>query len=120
MALSEKLWRIVAALNGFMAVAMGALAAHGVADAHAASLAEKASYYQLIHAVLLLWLASQKGRVFNLSRLAVITGLILFCGSLYIKALTGWEEITHLAPLGGTSFMVGWVLIAFKSINTKS
>jgi uncharacterized membrane protein YgdD (TMEM256/DUF423 family) len=91
---------------------MGAIGAHAIADAQMAALAEKASIYQLIHAVLLLWLADRQGKGFRLARWIVLAGIILFCGSLYLKALTGWSEATRLAPLGGISFMAGWVLIA--------
>jgi len=114
----EKTWQAVAGLNGFMAIAMGAAAAHAIADAHLAALAEKASYYQLIHAVLLLWLARQSGKIFGLVRMAMLTGIVFFCGTLYCKALTGMAT-TALAPLGGISFMVGWLLIVAASYRTE-
>ena len=116
---TEKLWLRIAGLNGFMAIVMGAIAAHGLDDAHAASMADKASLYQLIHSVVLLWLASREGKYFMLSRLLIIAGIILFCGSIYLKVLSGWESATTPAPLGGVSFMVAWVMIVFAASKSK-
>ena len=116
---TEKLWLKIAGANGFIAIVMGAIAAHGVSDTHAASMADKASLYQLIHSVVLLWLASQEGKCFILARLLIVAGIILFCGSIYIKALSGWESATTVAPLGGISFMAAWLMIVFARTKGK-
>ena len=36
---------------------------------------------------------------------------MLFCGTLYLKALAGWDGAVRLAPFGGVSFMAGWLVI---------
>ena len=105
-------WQRIAGLNGFIAIAMGAVAAHAIADAHLSELAERASIYQLIHSVVLLWLADRHGKSIALARWVFLTGIILFCGSLYLKGMTGWPSATVLAPTGGISFMTGWLLVA--------
>ena len=61
-------WGIVAGLSGFIAIVMGALGAHAVADAHLAALVETASLYQLIHALALLWLSGQPGKFLRAAR----------------------------------------------------
>ena len=119
MLLNEKSWMGISGLNGFLAVAMGAIAAHAIADGNAAAMAEKASYYQLIHAIVLLWLSGQQGKVFTLTRWVILFGIFLFCGSLYLKALTGWQHATILAPLGGMSLMAGWLTLAWAGYKTK-
>jgi len=106
-----------AALNGFMGVAMGAVAAHALSDPHAIELAQKASAYQLAHALLLLILASYSGKIFTAACWAIIAGLIFFCGALYALALTGYEPMAHLAPVGGVSLMLGWLLAAYAFIK---
>ena len=120
MQIDKKFWQCAAGINGFIAVVMGAIAAHAIADPHMAAMAEKASLYQLIHAVLLLWLADRKGRFSGFARHLFLVGIILFCGTLYIKALTGWALITKLAPTGGMSFMAGWLMIAIASYKDKA
>lgn len=105
-------WLFIAGLNGLVAVIMGAVAAHAIADASLAALAEKASNYQLIHAAVLLVLAPRADKTTQWARRVFLFGIVLFSGSLYIKALTGFAAITHLAPLGGLSLMAGWALLA--------
>ena len=109
----NRTWAIVAGLSGLMAVVMGALGAHAAADEHLAKLAETASYYQLIHAATLLWLASTQSRPLQGARWMFLAGTVLFCGTLYLKALAGWAGAVALAPAGGIGFMLGWALIAW-------
>ncbi len=109
--------KFFACANGFIAVAMGAVAAHALADPHAAELAQKASAYQLTHALLLLVLAPYTGKIFAAARLAIAVGLVFFCGALYVYALTGFEPVIHLVPIGGICFMLGWLLAAYAFIK---
>lgn len=39
-----------------------------------------------------------------------LLGVLLFSGSLYLLALTGWMSFTLLTPLGGLCFCLAWVL----------
>lgn len=113
---NERRWNGIAGINGFIAVVMGAIAAHAIKDASLAVLAEKASLYQLIHSGILLWLSGRQEKNLRMARLSLITRIILFCGALYITSLTGWSEITYLAPAGGILLMIGWLLIALTWI----
>ena len=113
-----RVWLMLAGLNGLMAVALGALGAHAFpGDPHGAGLVETASRYQLSHALALIgvaWLASRGRSCLTLAvGVAFTLGLVLFCGSLYITALTSWHP-GRLAPFGGGAFMVGWLLLAVR------
>jgi len=78
---------------------MGAVGAHAVAEPRVAALAETASLYELIHAVVLLWLCGARGRYAMAARWSIMVGTVLFCGTIYLKALLGWETPVRLAPL---------------------
>jgi uncharacterized membrane protein YgdD (TMEM256/DUF423 family) len=41
-----------------------------------------------------------------------LLGMILFCGSLYIRGLTGFHPIVLLTPFGGAALMLGWLALA--------
>ncbi len=41
-----------------------------------------------------------------------ILGIILFSGSIYLETLGAPESIGEVAPAGGSSFMLGWILVA--------
>jgi len=116
---SEREWGVVAGVSGFLALVMGAIGAHAVADPRAASIVENASLYQLIHAGVLLWLSSRDGIWSAVARWLFLAGTLLFCGTIYLKNLAGWENATNLAPIGGTSFMLGWLLVAFARALDK-
>ncbi len=110
----QRKWGVVAGLSGFIAVVMGAVGAHVVADAHAAALVETASLYELIHAVVILWLSGATGKYLSTARWLFLIGTLLFCGTLYLKAMAGWDTVVRLAPFGGVSFMLGWLVIALE------
>jgi uncharacterized membrane protein YgdD (TMEM256/DUF423 family) len=40
----------------------------------------------------------------------MIVGLLLFSGSLYALALSGIRWLGAITPLGGTSFLLAWLL----------
>lgn len=115
----QRIWGIVAGFSGFMAIVMGAVGAHAVADAHAAALVETASIYELVHAVVILWLCGARGKYVSVARWAFLIGTVLFCGTIYLKAMAGWDAAVRLAPLGGVSFMLGWLLIALENCINK-
>lgn len=112
---SSRLWRLAAALSGAVGVTAGAVGAHAAGDEHLAKLVETASYYQLIHAVVLLWLASGRTGTLRIARWLCLAGTVLFCGTLYLKALSPWPTPGLFAPIGGTAFILAWLAIALDS-----
>ena len=112
-------WRIVAGLSGAAGVIAGAVGAHAAADEHLAKLAETASYYQLIHAAVLLWLASGETTGLRIARWLCLAGTVLFCGTLYLKALAPVAMPGLLAPVGGTAFILAWLAIAVDGALSK-
>jgi uncharacterized membrane protein YgdD (TMEM256/DUF423 family) len=115
----QRIWGAVAGCSGFTAIVMGAVGAHAVADAHTAALVETASLYELIHAAVILWLGGTSGKYMALARWLFLIGTVLFCGTLYLKAMTGWDAVVRLAPFGGVSFMLGWLVIALQYCISK-
>ena len=105
----------IAATAGLLAVALGAFGAHGLKDllAHngTAAIWEKAVFYHFIHAVMLFLLAERK--VFpSVAWWSFLAGIIIFSGSLYLLAVTDFKWLGAITPLGGLSFMVGWLGLA--------
>ncbi|MGE5500715.1 MAG: DUF423 domain-containing protein, partial [Ignavibacteriales bacterium] len=114
-------WLVLAALNGLMAVGFGAYAAHGLAG-HAVNLADRASQYQMAHALALLAvdrLAADRPAARWAGGLFVL-GIVLFCGSLYLKAVTGGPlalPLPLVTPAGGLCLMAGWATLAVSGIK---
>ena len=117
MALSSLRAFRVTAILGFLGVALGAFGAHGLKGLFtrtpaAQILWEKAVFYQLVHTVAMLVLVCI--RPFRVVPwLFFGGGIVLFCGSLYLLALTDvrWLGIVS-PPLGGLCFLAGWLSLA--------
>jgi uncharacterized membrane protein YgdD (TMEM256/DUF423 family) len=116
-------WLLAGAANGFVAVAMGAFAAHGLKamlDPAALAWVETGSRYELTHALALVAVAllmrdasGASRQLLQASGLAFLLGSILFAGSLYLLALTGIMAMAWLTPLGGVSLLIGWAVLAW-------
>jgi uncharacterized membrane protein YgdD (TMEM256/DUF423 family) len=102
----------VAALVGFLGVALGAFGAHGLKDilTRHETLAtwQTAVFYHLIHAVMLFILARQRP-VPTGPWLSFFVGVLIFSGSLYLLAVTNIKWLGAITPLGGISLLAGWV-----------
>ena len=46
------------------------------------------------------------------SGLLLTVGILLFSGSLYVLALSGIKVIGAITPIGGVSFVAGWICLA--------
>ncbi len=116
-------WLLVAAVNGFLAVAAGAFGAHGLQgrlDAHALSVFETAARYQMYHALAIGIAATaiRSGGAASAAAAACgffLLGIVLFSGSLYLLSLTGIRGLGIVTPFGGLSFLVGWGALVFAA-----
>lgn len=123
--LHARTWLLTGALNGLLAVAAGAFGAHGLEGAvPPADLAafRTAFNYHMYHALALLAVAWQAEKSTGARPICVagwcfLTGIILFCGSLYVLGVTGSRALVLLAPLGGVLFMAGWGALAWFALR---
>ena len=47
--------------------------------------------------------------------LVLLTGTVLFSGSLYAMVLTGVRALGIITPLGGIAFLLGWLILAIAA-----
>jgi len=47
----------------------------------------------------------------NWSAFCLTAGVVIFSGSLYLLAITGIKWLGAITPLGGLSFIAGWILL---------
>ncbi len=113
------LWIRIAAVLGFLGVALGAFGAHGLRGKISDELLtvfHTAVLYHLLHSVALLALAlwgNATGRSVTWPASLWLAGIVLFSGSLYVLALTGIRQLGAITPLGGLGFLAGWVAVFF-------
>jgi uncharacterized membrane protein YgdD (TMEM256/DUF423 family) len=112
----------IAAVAGFLGVALGAFGAHGLHDLleknNTIDIWKTASQYHLIHAALLLFLATLRPMP-RLPWVLFLCGVVIFSGSLYLLAVTGIRWLGAITPLGGLSLLAGWLLLAVKPFAAK-
>ena len=101
-----------------LAVAIGAFGAHGLKSHISAEMMQvykTGVEYHFYHALGLLFIGllsiSMPSGLLNWSAILLTIGIILFSGSLYILAVTGIKWLGAITPLGGVSFIVGWILL---------
>lgn len=58
-------------------------------------------------------------KAWTLARVVFVLGMIVFCGSIYVTKLGGPAAFGEIAPIGGTSFMVAWLLVALGAFLAK-
>lgn len=116
----------LAALLGFLGVALGAFGAHGLAGHFDANpdlepTFQTASRYHMYHALALLaaaWLSTRvPGRLVLWAGWALLLGVALFSGSLYILSIFGVRWMGAVAPFGGVSLLVGWALLGWAVLR---
>ncbi len=127
MRLRVRLWLVIAALNGALAVAFGAFAVHGLSqqlDAHALAIFETGARYHMYHALAMglaaLAMQGKAARTATWSAALFLAGIVLFSGSLYALADTGERIFAFVTPVGGVSFLAGWVLLALAAWRSKA
>lgn len=98
------------------AIGLSAYASHGVSEPLAQSHLQTAALYAFGHGLALAALARSSERLLARAALALLLlGTLLFTGSLAGNALAQWP--TRLAPVGGTTLMLGWVLYALDALR---
>jgi uncharacterized membrane protein YgdD (TMEM256/DUF423 family) len=108
-----------AGLSLLLATIAGAVGSHALtfADAQALRSFETAVQFQFLHglgiiAIVLVGLAGRGGKLRAAAAWLMIAGTLLFCGSIYARALGAPGGIVAAAPYGGVAFMVAWLALA--------
>jgi len=119
-------WSAAAAIALGLAVMIGAFGAHalrGRLDTYSIGIYERAVFYHFVHALGILIIASfAKNGLLSPSGVSwvcgmLLAGILIFCGSLYILAISGVRTWGAVTPFGGLAFIAGWFLLAFLLIR---
>lgn len=124
--MNAKVLLFLGALNAGLCVLLGAFGAHGLRAKLPADLLavwNTGVQYHFFHAlglllVGLLALHWPHAAFTRASGWLMLAGVVLFCGSLYVLALTNLRWLGALTPLGGTAFIAAWVLLCIAILRT--
>ena len=119
-------WLTAAAVSGFLSVAIGAFAAHGLEGRLAAEALDWMATglrYQMLHVGGLLAVAlltiRRPARSLRLAGTGFLLGTLVFSGLLYVMALTGVRWLGMIVPIGGVGFLIGWAALAYYAISER-
>lgn len=122
--MNERTLIAVAAANMFIAVAAGAFGAHGLKNILSPELLavwHTAVTYQMVHALGLFAIALLMPRfdsaLLPWAGMLMLTGIVIFSGSLYVLSLTGIRIIGAVTPVGGVAFLLAWLLVAISALG---
>ena len=109
----------MAAVNGFLAVMLGAFMSHSLEETITSELLtifQIGVSYHMYHslAALAVGILSHifpKVRLLKLSAYSFLLGIVFFSGSLYLLALTELPMIGLITPIGGALFILGWITL---------
>jgi uncharacterized membrane protein YgdD (TMEM256/DUF423 family) len=122
-----QLFVLIGSLNALLGVALGAFGAHGLKSRDTPDLLavwQTAVQYHLVHALGLLLIGilvqlMPESALVRQAGWALLTGVVLFSGSLYLLVLTGVRPLGAVTPLGGLAFIAGWALLALAAWGGK-
>ncbi|MCL1031100.1 DUF423 domain-containing protein [Serratia silvae] len=124
--MSSRSMLIFAAISGFVYVALGAFGAHVLSRAlgvNEMTWIRTGLDYQGFHTLAILGMAVAMQRRVSLwfywSGALLALGTVLFSGSLYCLALSHQKVWVYVTPVGGTCFLIGWVLMLIGALRLR-
>lgn len=111
-----------------LAVMLGAFGAHAIQDMLSVKQMatwQTASEYHFYHALALtglgIWSEKKDMNIFTrASGFFMITGILLFAGSLYLLALSGISMLGMITPIGGLLFIFAWLSWIVSASSSRS
>jgi uncharacterized membrane protein YgdD (TMEM256/DUF423 family) len=118
-----RLFVLLGGLSAFLGVALGAFGAHGLKSRVTPEMLtvwQTAVHYHLVHAlglilVGLLCLLIPEAPLLRNAGWMLLTGTVLFSGSLYLMVLSDIRALGMITPLGGIAFLIGWLLLVIAA-----
>lgn len=125
--MSSRSMLIFAAISGFLFVLLGAFGAHVLSKSlglNEMAWLKTGLEYQGFHTLAILGVAAAMLRRANIwfywSGAFLALGTVLFSGSLYCLAVSHLKMWVYVTPVGGTCFLVGWILMLVGALRLKN
>ena len=116
-----KTYIIIGALLSALGIALGAFGSHSLKtklNPEELVIYDIATRYLMYHAIGIVCLGiltyNVPGSVVEIPVILMLIGIVLFSGSLYLISIKGYIKLGIITPLGGTAFIVSWVLLAIN------
>lgn len=120
-----KIFASLGSINALIAVMLGAFGAHALKSRLSSDMMDifqTGVQYHFYHALGLLAVGVITYHLpdsawLKWSGWLMLTGIIIFSGSLYILSISGIKWLGAITPIGGTAFIFAWVLLTIAIIK---
>ena len=116
-----KSWILLGAFLAALAVILGAFGSHVLKSRLSSedlAIFETGVRYHMYHALGLVMIGilgfHYNSDAIQLPAILLTFGILIFSGSLYLLVLTGTRWMGAIAPIGGLSFIAGWIMLILK------
>lgn len=121
----SKLFLFLGAIACMLGVVLGAFGAHALRarlSPDMLAIFQTGVQYHFWHALGLLAIALTiahlpESQLLKAAGWALLFGIVVFSGSLYLLAITGLKWLGAITPIGGAAFIVGWALAAWAILR---
>jgi len=117
-------WVQIGSVAMFLGVALGAFGAHALRERltdYYLDVYKTAVLYHFIHGLALFvvaWLSAQQSDPkVQTAGIFFLLGIVLFSGSLYLLSVTQIKWLGAITPLGGLSFLAGWIFLFCAKVH---
>lgn len=118
---------LVAGINGFLAVALGAFAAHALRNSIEEALLntfQTGVQYHMTHTLALFGIAllsiqAPGNTLLKVSGILFILGILFFSGSLYLLSVSGIRWLGAITPIGGVCFLAAWACLCWFAVSVQ-
>ncbi|WP_454783257.1 DUF423 domain-containing protein [Legionella sp. WA2022007384] len=127
---SERMFKrfiAIGALSAMFATILGAFAAHGLKaqfSEYQMHIFQTGVFYQFIHSLALLFIGvilwNLNSRFIRISGWLFVIGILFFSGSLYLMSFMQVKALGMVTPIGGTCFIIGWLLLVLGIYKTNT
>lgn len=123
---TAKIFLVLGSLNAMLAVLLGAFGAHALKSRLSADLLavyHTGVQYHFYHAlgliaVGLIIMQMPPSTWFKFSGWLMFAGIVVFSGSLYLLSMTQIRWLGAITPLGGSAFIIAWLLLLVGIIKS--
>ncbi|MDQ2891021.1 MAG: DUF423 domain-containing protein [Gemmatimonadota bacterium] len=124
-----RLFVALGSANAALAVILGAFGAHALTPVLSPQMLDvyhTASQYHFYHALGLLVVGMLANQVegegvgdaaLRTAGFLMLAGIVVFCGSLYVLAVTGIAWLGAITPLGGVALIAAWIVLAVAAVR---
>jgi uncharacterized membrane protein YgdD (TMEM256/DUF423 family) len=124
----KSVFLFLGSFSAFMGVVLGAFGAHALKttlNAEALAIYQTGITYQMWHALGLVGIAClhhqmPDSKLIPWAGWLMFIGILLFSGSLCLLAILNLHWLGMITPIGGTCFLIAWLLVSFSATKKKT